>query len=164
MSAVVERATHDAVVEATAETEARMVPQSVPVNVYESSNALVIVAPLPAVTANDVTIELRPGVVRFWASVRSAGPAHTWSMNGHMAATSAASRSPRVTEAPWKPHLRMASSRCGSSKVPRSTTSRFTPRDPERVRWSVEPRRLSAAHSSEPISLATERRSAVQAS
>ena len=69
------RATHDAVVSATAETEARMVPQSVPVNVYESSNALVIVAPLPAVTANDVTIEFRPGVVRFWASVRSTGPA-----------------------------------------------------------------------------------------
>jgi len=64
-----------------------MIPQSVPVNVYESSNALVIVAPLPAVTANDVTIELRPGVVRFWASVRSAGPReyllNEWSYGGY---------------------------------------------------------------------------------
>ena len=84
---MVERATHDAVVAATAETEARMVPQSVPVNVYESSNAVVIVAPLPAVTADDVTIELRPGVVRFWASVRSAGPreylVNEWSYGGY---------------------------------------------------------------------------------
>jgi HSP20 family molecular chaperone IbpA len=84
---VVERATHDAVVAATAETEARMTPQRVPVNVYESSNALVIVAPLPAVTADDVTIELRPGLVRFWASVRSAGPreylVNEWSYGGY---------------------------------------------------------------------------------
>jgi HSP20 family molecular chaperone IbpA len=83
---VVERATPDAVVAATAETEAHMIPQRVPVNVYESSNALVIVAPLPAVTANDVTIELRPGVVRFWASARSAGPreylVNEWSYGG----------------------------------------------------------------------------------
>jgi HSP20 family molecular chaperone IbpA len=87
VTAVVERATHDAVVAATAETEARMTPQRVPVNVYESSNALVIVAPLPAVTANDVTIELRPGIVRFWASVRSAGPReyllNEWSYGGY---------------------------------------------------------------------------------
>jgi len=64
-----------------------MIPQRVPVNVYESSNALVIVAPLPAVTANDVTIELRRGVVRFWASVRSAGPreylVNEWSYGGY---------------------------------------------------------------------------------
>ena len=84
---MVERATHDAVVAATAQTQARMTPQRVPVNVYESSNALVIVAPLPAVTANDVTIELRPGIVRFWASVRSAGPreylVNEWSYGGY---------------------------------------------------------------------------------
>jgi HSP20 family molecular chaperone IbpA len=84
---VVERATHDAVVAATAETEAHMAPQRVPVNVYESSNALVIVAPLPAVMPNDVTIELRPGIVRFWAGVRSAGPreylVNEWSYGGY---------------------------------------------------------------------------------
>jgi HSP20 family molecular chaperone IbpA len=87
VKAVVERASHDAVVAATAETEARMVPQRVPVNVYESSNALVIVAPLPAVTADDVTIELRPGIIRIAASVRSAGPReyllNEWSYGGY---------------------------------------------------------------------------------
>lgn len=50
-----------------------MEPQKVPVNVYEATGALVIVAPLPAVTADDVTIELRPGCLRFWASLRSSG-------------------------------------------------------------------------------------------
>jgi HSP20 family molecular chaperone IbpA len=51
-----------------------MTPQRVPVNVYETSGALVIVAPLPAVTASDVSIELQPGQLRFWAHLRSAGP------------------------------------------------------------------------------------------
>lgn len=50
-----------------------MPPQKVPVNVYETSGALVIVAPLPAVKADDVTIELRPGMLRFWSNLRSAG-------------------------------------------------------------------------------------------
>jgi len=48
--------------------------QPVPVNVYEAPEALVVVAPLPAVQPGDVTIELRPGCVRFWAHLRSAGP------------------------------------------------------------------------------------------
>jgi HSP20 family molecular chaperone IbpA len=65
--------THQEVVDATAATEAAMRPQRVPVNVYETSGALVIVAPLPAVTAEDVTIELRPGRLRFWAHLRSGG-------------------------------------------------------------------------------------------
>ncbi len=51
-----------------------MRPQPVPVNMYEASGALVVIAPLPAVTADDVTVELRPGVLRFWAHLRSAGP------------------------------------------------------------------------------------------
>lgn len=54
-----------------------MTPQSVPVNVYETSGALVIVSPLPAVTSEDVQVELHPGEparVRFWAHVRSSGP------------------------------------------------------------------------------------------
>jgi HSP20 family molecular chaperone IbpA len=41
---------------------------------YEATNALVVVAPLPAVMPDDVTIELRPGMLRFFAHVRSAGP------------------------------------------------------------------------------------------
>ncbi len=69
-----EQPSHQEVVEATAEAEATMRPQSVPVNIYETSGALVVVAPLPAVVAEDVTIELRPGRLRFWARLRSAGP------------------------------------------------------------------------------------------
>ena len=56
-------------------------------NVYETSGALVIVAPLPAVTAEDTTIELRPGEVCFWAHVRSAGGReyliHEWQYGGY---------------------------------------------------------------------------------
>ncbi len=74
--------THDAVVEATAATEAAMRPQSVPVNAYETAGALVVLAPLPAVTTEDVTVEINPGTLRFWARLRSAGPReyllHEW--------------------------------------------------------------------------------------
>ena len=69
-----DQTTHEQVKQSTAGTEASMRPQNVPVNVYETSAALVVVAPLPAVTPDDVTIELRPGAVRFFASLRSAGP------------------------------------------------------------------------------------------
>src|SRR2546421_9160912 len=62
------------VAQATTAAEATMRPQRVPVNVYETPGALVVLAPLPAVTPNDVTIELRPGNLRFWAHLRSAGP------------------------------------------------------------------------------------------
>src|SRR5947209_967092 len=48
--------------------------QQVPVNVYETSGAVVVVAPLPAVTPDDVTIELRDQQLRFWARLRSAAP------------------------------------------------------------------------------------------
>ncbi len=68
------RATHQEVIDATSDHEASMRPQSVPINMYEASEALVVVAPLPAVTPDDVTVELRPGVLRFWAHLRSAGP------------------------------------------------------------------------------------------
>ncbi len=65
---------HREVVAATAAAEATMRPQRVPVNIYETTSALVIVAPVPAVTVDDVTIELRPGRLRFWAHLRSAAP------------------------------------------------------------------------------------------
>jgi HSP20 family molecular chaperone IbpA len=64
---------HQEVLEATAATEASMAPQKVPINVYETSAALVVVAPLPAVTPDDVTVEVRPGKLRFHADLRSAG-------------------------------------------------------------------------------------------
>ena len=54
-----------------------MYPQPVPVNMYEATGALVVLAPLPAVTADDVRVEVRPGdptTLRFWARVRSSGP------------------------------------------------------------------------------------------
>ncbi|HEY3239822.1 MAG TPA: Hsp20/alpha crystallin family protein [Acidimicrobiia bacterium] len=66
--------THQEVLESTAAAEATMRPQQVPVNVYETSGALVVVAPIPAVTAADVTVELDARRLRFWASLRSAGP------------------------------------------------------------------------------------------
>lgn len=65
--------TQQDVLDATAATEAAMAPQRVPVNVYETTAALVVLAVLPAVMPSDVEIELRPGTLRFWASVRSAG-------------------------------------------------------------------------------------------
>jgi HSP20 family molecular chaperone IbpA len=68
------RPTQREVTEATNAAEAAMRPQRVPVNVYETPAALVILAPLPAVTPGDVTIELQPGRLRFWAHLRSAGP------------------------------------------------------------------------------------------
>lgn len=69
-----EQPSHREVVDATAAAEASMRPQKVPVNVYETTAALVVVAPLPAVRPADVTVELRPGTLRFWASLRSAAP------------------------------------------------------------------------------------------
>jgi HSP20 family molecular chaperone IbpA len=78
------------VTQSTAATEAAMQPQSVPINVYETAGAVVVVAPLPAVTAQDVSIEVRPGdppTMRFWAHVRSAGPreylVHEWEYGGY---------------------------------------------------------------------------------
>src|SRR5687767_1535380 len=72
---------------ATREAEESMRPQSVPVNVYEASGALVIVAPLPAVTAADVTVELQGDCVRFWSHLRSAAPrdylVNEWSYGGY---------------------------------------------------------------------------------
>ena len=66
--------THRELVEATAAAEAGMRTQTVPINVFETSGAVVIVAPLPAVCASDVTIELRNSTLRFWAHLRSAAP------------------------------------------------------------------------------------------
>jgi HSP20 family molecular chaperone IbpA len=75
------------VAEATASTAATMKPQNVPVNMYETTGALVIVAPLPAVTANDVTVEVQPGTLRFYAELRSSGPReyliHEWEYGGY---------------------------------------------------------------------------------
>ena len=67
-----------------------MYPQRVPINVYETTGALVVVAPLPAVQAGDVRVEVRqgnPATLRFWAHVRSAPPrdflVHEWEYGGY---------------------------------------------------------------------------------
>jgi HSP20 family molecular chaperone IbpA len=80
----------DDVARSTATTEAEMYPQRVPVNVHQTTGALVVVAPLPAVQANDVTVEVHPGdpaTLRFWARVRSASPrdflVHEWDYGGY---------------------------------------------------------------------------------
>jgi HSP20 family molecular chaperone IbpA len=82
-----DRPSHQVVVDATAAAEATMRTQNIPINVYETAKALVVVCPLPAVTAQDVTIELRPGALRFWAHLRSAPPreylTHEWEYGGY---------------------------------------------------------------------------------
>jgi len=82
-----EQPTHREVLDATAETEATMRAQQVPVNVYETTGALVIVAPLPAVQPSDVTVSFEPGTVRFWAHLRSAPPreylVNEWDYGGY---------------------------------------------------------------------------------
>ena len=54
----------------------------VPVNVYETGTALVIVAPLPGVMPDDVSITVEPGRVTIVADMRSPAPKdyllHEW--------------------------------------------------------------------------------------
>jgi HSP20 family molecular chaperone IbpA len=82
-----DRPSDQQVLDATAATEKTMRPQAVPVNMYEAGEALVIVAPMVAVTPDDVTVEFQPGTVRFWAHLRSAGPRHylihEWEYGGY---------------------------------------------------------------------------------
>ena len=56
--------------------------QRVPVNVYETTDALVLVAPMPAVGAQDVEISRAGDTVRLRAELRSAAPRdyvlHEW--------------------------------------------------------------------------------------
>ncbi len=82
-----ERSTDQQVLASTAATEATMRPQAVPVNMYETGGALVILAPMVAVTADDVTVEFQPGTVRFWARLRSSGLRdyliHEWEYGGY---------------------------------------------------------------------------------
>jgi HSP20 family molecular chaperone IbpA len=81
------RPSHEEVRATTAETARSMTPQRVPVNAYETPGAFVIVAPFPAVTEHDVSVELTADGVRFWAELRSAGPRdyviHEWEYGGY---------------------------------------------------------------------------------
>ncbi|HET6950795.1 MAG TPA: Hsp20/alpha crystallin family protein [Acidimicrobiales bacterium] len=82
-----EQSKHARVTAATASTEQLMRPQLVPVNVYETGDALVVVAPLPAVQPSDVAIDLLPGCLRITANLRSAAPreylVHEWDYGGY---------------------------------------------------------------------------------
>ena len=87
MASSEQKPSHQEVLDATADAEANRPPQAVPVNVYEATGALVILAPMPAVQPDDVTVELRPGTLRFRARVRSAGPrrflVNEWDYGGY---------------------------------------------------------------------------------
>jgi HSP20 family molecular chaperone IbpA len=77
----------DEVAAATAKTARTMHVQSVPINAYETPGALVVVAPLPAVRADDVSIEVHDRWLRFTAQLRSSGPrdylCHEWEYGGY---------------------------------------------------------------------------------
>ena len=64
-----------------------MQPQWFPVNAHEAPEALVVVAPLPAVMPDDVTIELGPSTLRISSRLRSSGPReyvlHEWEYGGY---------------------------------------------------------------------------------
>lgn len=57
-------------------------PQTVPVNVYETDEALVVVAPLPGVMADDIEIAVEAGRLTITAAMRTAAPKdylrHEW--------------------------------------------------------------------------------------
>ncbi|MBV9411309.1 MAG: Hsp20/alpha crystallin family protein, partial [Acidimicrobiia bacterium] len=57
-------------------------PQTVPVNLYETDEALVAVAPLPGVMADDVEITVEPRRLTISAHMRTAAPKdylrHEW--------------------------------------------------------------------------------------
>jgi HSP20 family molecular chaperone IbpA len=82
-----EQTKRDRVTQATESAERLMRPQQVPVNVFETTDALVVVAPLPAVQPDDVTIDLTPGRLRLTARLRTAAPkrylVHEWDYGGY---------------------------------------------------------------------------------
>jgi HSP20 family protein len=57
-------------------------PQTVPVNLYETDEALVAVAPLPGVMADDIDIAVEQGRLTITAAMRTAAPKdylrHEW--------------------------------------------------------------------------------------
>jgi HSP20 family molecular chaperone IbpA len=75
------------VAEATETTANSMSPQWFPVNAYEASEALVVVAPMAAVLPGDVTITLEPKALHVSARLRSSGPrdylVHEWEYGGY---------------------------------------------------------------------------------
>ena len=58
--------------EETGAAAAAGAPQHVPVNVYETDQAVVVVAPLPGVMAEDVTVSIEGGSATIKAAMRTA--------------------------------------------------------------------------------------------
>jgi HSP20 family molecular chaperone IbpA len=82
-----ERSDPQEVAKATDSTAETMQPQWFPINAHEAPEAYVVVAPLPAVTPDDVTVELRDGSLHISARLRSSGPReyvlHEWEYGGY---------------------------------------------------------------------------------
>src|SRR6516165_9113671 len=74
-------------VEQATEQQGDLPPQTFPVNMYEAGDALVIVAPLPAVAPDDVSISLDGEQVVIEAALRTAAPKdyllHEWRYGGY---------------------------------------------------------------------------------
>ena len=77
---------HTFVAQAT-EQQGELPPQNFPVNMYEAGDALVIVAPLPAVAPDDVSIHVEGDRVVIEAALRTAAPKdyllHEWRYGGY---------------------------------------------------------------------------------
>ena len=82
-----QKADRDEVANATDTTANSMQMQWFPVNAHAAPEAFVVVAPLPAVVPEDVTIELGPATLRISARLRSSGPRdyilHEWEYGGY---------------------------------------------------------------------------------
>jgi HSP20 family molecular chaperone IbpA len=82
-----ERTDPEEVAKATDSTAETMQPQWFPINAHQAPEAFVVVAPLPAVTPDDVTIELGDGTLHISARLRSSGPReyvlHEWEYGGY---------------------------------------------------------------------------------
>jgi len=76
-----------AFVEHATEQQSDLPPQTFAINMYEAGDALVIVAPMPAVTPSDVTIEIDGDRVVIEAALRTAAPKdyllHEWRYGGY---------------------------------------------------------------------------------
>jgi HSP20 family molecular chaperone IbpA len=68
------RETQQAVEEYTAAVDDATPPQPVPVNMYETTEAVVVVAPLPAVMPSDVEVEVAGRTLTIRAALRTAAP------------------------------------------------------------------------------------------
>jgi len=79
--------THMRVAAATDKTANAMQMQRIPINAHDAPEAFVVVAPLPAVSPKDVTVELHDGLLRIFARLRSSGPReyvlHEWEYGGY---------------------------------------------------------------------------------